>query len=86
MQKQIWLFSEWNVFYKSFKTKSRCVIRLHSGKSIFIILASFDVNPSVLVLCAKIAFNAVKNCMQNKLMKSATIIKIILDVIRIFLL
>ena len=85
MQKQIWLFSELNVFYKSFKAKSRRVIRLHSGKSIFIILASFDVNPSVLVLCAKIAFNAVKNCMQ-KLMKSATIIKIILDVIRIFLL
>ena len=86
MQKQIWLFSEWNVFYKSFKANSWCVIRLHSGKSIFIILASFDVNPSMSVFCAKIAFNAVKNCMQNKLMKRATITKIILDVIQIFLL
>ena len=66
MQKQIWLFSEWNVFYKSFKAKSQRLIRLNSGKSFFIILASFDVNPSMLVLCAKIAFNAVKNCMQNK--------------------
>ena len=59
MQRQIWLFSERNSFYNSFKAKSQRAIRLHSGESIFIIFALFDVNSLMLILRAKIAVSAV---------------------------
>ena len=59
MQRQIWLFSERNSFYNSFKAKSQRAIRLHSGESIFIIFAPFDVNSFTLIIRAKIALNAV---------------------------
>ena len=59
MQRQIWLFSEQNSFYNSFKAKSQRAIRLHSGESIFIIFALFDVNSLMLILRAKIAVSAV---------------------------
>ena len=59
MQKQIWLFSVRNAFYKSFKAKSQRAIGLHSGECIFMIFALFDVNPFMLIFRAKIALNAV---------------------------
>ena len=59
MQRQIWLFSERNSFYNSFKAKSQRAIRLHSGESIFIIFALFDVNSLMFILRAKIAVSAV---------------------------
>ena len=48
-----------NAFYKSFKAKSQRTIRLHSGESIFMIFALFDVNPFMIIFRAKIALNAV---------------------------
>ena len=45
-----------NAFYKA---TSQRAIRLHSGKSIFIIFAPFDVNPFMLILRAKIAVSVV---------------------------
>ena len=58
-QKQIWRFRVRNASYNIFKATSQRPIRLHSGKSIFIIFAPFDVNPFMLILRAKIAVSAV---------------------------